>query len=350
MEFNMGKELCEINLPEKLTKIVYLLEENISWNINDNIVIKLNNNKIVKNNINVICINFWYELKQDKFVKLFKLVENIVVPNEYFYKLFPEDYYSKIICYNNFNFLPNSVKQYKISNQIKHVENIFKNKLLLEKYNNKNKPCFFFGLYSDEDFNNVVNHKGDKHIIFGGSDLDINMFHTKIIIPKLKLLVSKNKNIKLYFISKNLQKRALEFKLNGSLVELNLVDNSWSNSLDNLKKSKLIYFYDGFGKTGKLYDIELLKELENRLKKYDLECVYSSKLKLANNEMINVYKKCFVGVRLTKKDGNANTVLELDKLNIPVIFNGNNVNAISWKDINDIEKKILYWKTILNDF
>ena len=204
-------------------------------------------------------------------------------------------------------------------------------------------------MYSDEDFNNVVNHRGAKHIIFGGSDLDINMYHTKMIIPKLKLLISKNKNIKLYFISKNLQNRASNLKLKGSLVELNLVDDSWSNSLDNLKKSKLIYFYDGFGKTGKLYNIKLLNELENRLKKYDLECVYSSKLKLANNEMINIYKKCFVGVRLTKKDGNANTVLELDKLNIPVIFNGNNINAISWKDINDIETKILYWKSLLND-
>ena len=38
--------------------------------------------------------------------------------------------------------------------------------------------------------------------------------------------------------------------------------------------------------------------------------------------MPNVYSKCFIGLRLTDEDGNANTVQEFNSMEIPIIFNG----------------------------
>ena len=43
--------------------------------------------------------------------------------------------------------------------------------------------------------------------------------------------------------------------------------------------------------------------------------------------MPEVYKKCFIGLRLTDHDGNANTVQELKAMNIPVIHNGDDDNC-----------------------
>jgi hypothetical protein len=64
--------------------------------------------------------------------------------------------------------------------------------------------------------------------------------------------------------------------------------------------------------------------------------------------MFEIYKKCFVGVRLTNKDGNANTVLEMGRLGIPVIFNGNESNSISYEKNNiiDIKNRILSIKNL----
>lgn len=354
MEFTSGKNLINIeNI--KFKKNIILITENISWNI-DATVIKLYKDdfNLEKYKNNIININFWYELKQDNFLYNFYNSESIIIPNEYFKNIFPQDLHQKLIILNTLNNLPKYITQYKISEKIKHIEAIFKNKYNLIELHNKKTPCFFFGLYNSTDYNNIINHIGEKHIIFGGSDLDVNMAHTKKLIPMLKEIIDKNNNknnIKIYFISENLRSRGLELGLEGSLVNLNLVNEKWTNNIDNIKKSNIVYFYNGCNKIGKLYNNEKLLEIENKLKQYDIKCIYSSELNCKNDDMINIYKKCFIGVRLTKKDGNANTVLELEKLNIPVIFNGNNVNAISYvvDDIEDVVNKILYWKKMLLD-
>ena len=50
--------------------------------------------------------------------------------------------------------------------------------------------------------------------------------------------------------------------------------------------------------------------------------------------MPEIYSKCFIGLRLTEHDGNANTVQEFNSMNIPIIFNGD--GGIKWEDENDI--------------
>ena len=54
------------------------------------------------------------------------------------------------------------------------------------------------------------------------------------------------------------------------------------------------------------------------------------------------YQKCFIGLRLTKHDGNANTVQELGMCGIKSFYNGDSLleSAIPWKNANDIIEKI----------
>ena len=51
--------------------------------------------------------------------------------------------------------------------------------------------------------------------------------------------------------------------------------------------------------------------------------------------MFNVYSKCFIGLRLTPRDGNANMVQEMEAMKIPVIHNHSEY-GIKWKTIDDV--------------
>ena len=52
--------------------------------------------------------------------------------------------------------------------------------------------------------------------------------------------------------------------------------------------------------------------------------------------MPDIYNKCFIGLRLTINDGNANTVQEMEKMGLMVVHNGNHLNSLKWKNEDDI--------------
>ena len=49
--------------------------------------------------------------------------------------------------------------------------------------------------------------------------------------------------------------------------------------------------------------------------------IFSNSLNTTNDKMYDIYKECFIGLRLTDHDGNANTVQEFKEMNIPIIHN-----------------------------
>lgn len=55
--------------------------------------------------------------------------------------------------------------------------------------------------------------------------------------------------------------------------------------------------------------------------------------------MPNIYKQCFIMLRLTHNDGNANSVQECQSMNIPVIHNQSNY-GLKWKNVEDIVNHI----------
>jgi glycosyltransferase involved in cell wall biosynthesis len=59
--------------------------------------------------------------------------------------------------------------------------------------------------------------------------------------------------------------------------------------------------------------------------------------------MPEIYSDCFIGLRLTQHDGNANTVQEFNAMNIPIIFNG--PGGVKWKNALDIINIIKSFQT-----
>ena len=68
--------------------------------------------------------------------------------------------------------------------------------------------------------------------------------------------------------------------------------------------------------------------------------IFSNELNVTYKEMPTIYKRCFIMLRLTHNDGNANSVQECQEMNVPVIHNQSNY-GLKWKNVDDVVKHIL---------
>ena len=216
-------------------------------------------------------------------------------------------------------------KQYIISSALIQFEDRFKNKFNLEKYNNINEPTVFFGIYNKNDINKVIKHKGERYILFGGSDVNYTY-----AINKLKKL----NNIIFISISKCIHDRLNIHNIDNNLINFSLLDTTIFKPITKEELGNSIFIYNGYYKNlehnyGKEYYVQVMKLLPN------YNYILSNTLNEPYNNMPNIYKKCFIILRLTSNDGNANTIQEAEALCIPAVHNQSDY-GLKWDTIDDI--------------
>ena len=235
-----------------------------------------------------------------------------------------------------------------ISNSLLHLKSRIKNKHNLEDYNKKSlEPCLFFGIYTVEDIDNINQYYGPIYIMPGGSDL--------LMLQKIR------KKYKCFFISENIKNR-FNFMLENNykyiknvtfyMIYLNLVDTKIFKPIKSpLELGKSIYIYNGrhdcVSSTDDIYNNYIIKIVKNKLPNFNY--IHSKDNLIPYELMPNVYRRCFIGLRLTILDGNANTVQEFKVMNIPIIHNHSNY-GIKWSSVDDIIKTILKYDKFINKF
>ena len=230
----------------------------------------------------------------------------------------------------------NRISHVKISKSMINFKRILSIYNLKEFTNNSNivtNNFIVFGVYFDNDINFIKNYIFRKDqimfILLGGTDFFIN----KKFINELRL----NKNIKFLSISENMHDRLNSININSQLINFNLVDTKIFKPIPEIEQTK-IYLYDGDGKGGNKYNIGKLNTIQRLLPnfKYIKTSDYWKNGRLIpNSEMPKIYAQCFIGLRLTENDGNANTVQEFEAMKIPIVHNQSNY-GLKWKNINDI--------------
>lgn len=228
------------------------------------------------------------------------------------------------------------LKKYNINNicisdslrNFKRIKYIYK----LNDYDGKTKNTnvLFFGLYNNNDFLNIKNNlknNGRCFIIFGGSDLE-NL--------NLKILTElyNSKNIQFISISKYIHTKLYSNNITSHYVDFNLVDKNIFKPIDKITGDS-IYVYDGYNEHSKksTYNHTLISDIISKLPQYNF--IRSSEINSSYEEMPNIYKKCFIGLRLTNFDGNANTAQEFEAMGIPIVHNHSDY-GLKWKNIDDI--------------
>tara|TARA_B100001093_G_scaffold520232_1_gene613835 strand:- start:12055 stop:13989 length:1935 start_codon:yes stop_codon:yes gene_type:complete len=235
--------------------------------------------------------------------------------------------------YTSFNFVLNNVdpnikkiKQIKISKNVSFFSDKIKEKYKLNDYTNIYEPVLFFGLYNINDYNAIYNHKGPIVILWTGTDsLYIN---EKIELKKHATRISKiGRHIA---ISESVQKRLKNVGIYSEFIPITptkIIKNTHP-------KGDFVYFY---GK-GSKYGEELIPEIEKRI---SYKIIKTKPNSFSSEELEKIYKKCFIGLRLTPEDGLSNTVIELGLMGRKVIYNCNSLpNSIKYSNIDDIVKLI----------
>lgn len=218
--------------------------------------------------------------------------------------------------------------QIYISQDLYHFDRI-KNLYNFHDYYSRNKPALFFGVYNDNDLNMILNHQGERYIMWGGTDCDIRFIKHREIIAKIMNI----RVVKHFAISKNIQDRLSKIGISTERIELNLTNTDYFKPLK--KKGDYVYIYNGYDKGNEhIYGEEEYTYVVQKLNKFLF--IYSHGMKLPYNKMANLYKKCFIGLRLTKHDGSANTVSEMQKMGLNVVHNGEFNNTLPWKNTQDI--------------
>jgi hypothetical protein len=206
------------------------------------------------------------------------------------------------------------------------------NKYNLIEYNDINKTAIFFGLYTDNDLIILNHHIGLKIIIWGGEDANYKNLHSLSVINQVKILL----NTIHLSISKCIQDSLYKYNITSILIDFNLVDKTLFYPLGLGNK---IFIYNGSTTNREhIYGCNFYEEIQKLLPQY--EYIKSNTLNIQYNEMPYIYKQCFIALRLTQHDGNANMVQECQEMKIPVIHNFSNY-GLKWKNINDIIKYIL---------
>ena len=208
---------------------------------------------------------------------------------------------------------------------------------MIQKFNlidvdldNSNDKCCFFGIYYSDDLNNMLNFKGEKIYIPGGSDIHRNL------VVKNNIKDIERQNIKIYCQSKYLYDIVL------SIYPKHLT------YLTPITPVLINNFYNPFNIKGKNIYIYTSHNEESAVKIYgkNIYCNVIDKLSYKYNFIIatakmhtnikDIYKDCFVGLRLTNMDGLGATNIELGLMGIKCITNNISPNCLHWNNVDDI--------------
>lgn len=235
------------------------------------------------------------------------------------------------ILFTNFINLTN---QLYVSDGLNMFKYRFKKKFNLNDYNNLNLPAFFFGCYTSKDLEKLNNHNDLKILIWGGEDCNAKHKHSNDTLQQIKNI----NNIIHLSISKKIYKSLHRENIQSILVNFNLVDKTLFYPIPKNKLGKNIFVFNGQCKgRDHIYGAKYYKEVIKLLPQYNF--IFSNQLNAQWEEMPNIYKECFIMLRLTSHDGNANSVQECQAMKIPVIHNQSDY-GLKWKTVEDIIKDI----------
>ena len=154
--------------------------------------------------------------------------------------------------------------------------------------------------------------------------------------------LKQNQNIIHITISNNLNnilKNILNFNINIINTPFRLLNYNYYSDISYNTEKKNIYIYTSINaqRAKDVYGANLYKEIIKYYSNYNFIIAHGQ---YSNEQIVNIYKSCFIGLRLTSYDGNANTVQELGLLGLTCIHNGDFCNSLNYNNIDDIIKHI----------
>lgn len=222
------------------------------------------------------------------------------------------------------------INQYYVPREFEHFHEKGNSYVpLMKQYADRTAPTFFYSTLS-------VNFILETHL--GPAVLIVNNMTGKIE-ERLKELKNRKD---LYFISTSKLMSVYLDHLGLKYTEFPWHVGNFKN-INSVPKGKSIYFYESMGRGSNFYGYKTLRKI---LKKNfpEINVHYASFVNnkippfvtYTRDQLNEVYKDIFLGIRLTQFDGLSDTVQSLGLLGIKTIWNGGTPSALSYENENDI--------------
>lgn len=189
------------------------------------------------------------------------------------------------------------------------------------------EPLFMFGCYNEKQIWRALQHQSGGQltvICWAGSDANK--------LKNLPGIFNQFSNIKHIAISKWI---AADLGLMGipyRLIPITPYDFS------DIKPEPLgdsIYMYKP---ESRIYNGGIYEQVKQRLPEYNfIEVNWGD---YTRDQMMDIYKKCFIGLRFTEHDGLSNTVCEMGMMGRMVINNGSVPNCIAYDNVEQVIQAI----------
>lgn len=196
----------------------------------------------------------------------------------------------------------------------------------LRPYRSPLSPTVFNGLYHREDYIRVTEHHGKAVVVWCGTDarsraaLHADTFQH---FPSDTTHIAKSKDVL------------------RSLAEIGVkaIHHPITPTMPTPRPEPLgnsVYIYG----TGPKYGINMLDTIRQAIP-HPVIHMDPSRGTIPNEAMQDIYRQCFMGLRLTQHDGLPNTVLELGLMGRPCVFNGEIPGCFQWTTAQDVVDAIM---------
>lgn len=204
----------------------------------------------------------------------------------------------------------------------------FRQKLIdkygLNEYSSLDDPAVFYGMYDRADYLAALKHRGHLTILWRGNDARQIPGYARCLLRIMRARHIANSE----FTSESLRRAGIPHSVLPITPTINIKNPQ--------PRGDAIYFYTS-KVPGNTYGDAYVEDLKGIIPQ---KIIIAHSQSHTGDELKDIYKSCFIGLRLTKHDGLPNTVCEMGLMGRRCIYNGILPNAIPYRSLDDIVRAI----------
>jgi hypothetical protein len=186
----------------------------------------------------------------------------------------------------------------------------------LRLFDNPGEPVVMYGLYKQDDYDFLQNYGNRVHVLWCGSDARIAIGARVDIIKSSGCVnIAKNRQIHDTLKSKGIDSRIIP-------VTPTPMD------IGPEKKGKKVYCYIGNPGKERQYKVNALRQIESRV---PYKFVYAYHNSYPREQLLDIYRQCFIGIRLLDHDGLSNSIIEMALMGRRTISNNPIPGTLPWR-------------------
>lgn len=230
------------------------------------------------------------------------------------------------------------VEQIRVSHNVRFFGDRMTRKFKLRLFDDPQKPTVMYGVYNASDYEFFEKSEVPIIALWRGTDAKV------VTENKAKIILSRN-DVKHYAASPCVQRSLKAWGIHSEFLPITSTDVN----IKNEKRGKCVYAYIA-SRTNVMrerYRLGVLRRLEATTR---IRFIYTYLYQYPFDKLMEVYRRCFVGIRLLGHDGLSNSILEMGLMGRRTISNSGLPYTISWKKESDIRDAIIHeYKNRLDD-